>query len=174
MMSGSFDNEIELDPRIRIRAPAPDSPAACCTTTPGERELSTSAKVLTAALTTCEPSAFTRLSALGVEEQRVNVIVRPTAPRSAWAALGDGFRVEASILTWEGRNRLIVPGGAVFRQGAGWAVYVADGGRAHLRAIEIGRRNDSEVEVVRGLREGERVVIYPTDNVGDGVRVAPE
>lgn len=121
-----------------------------------------------------EPSAFTRLSALGVEEQRVNVIVRPTAPRSAWAALGDGFRVEASILTWEGRNRLIVPGGAVFRQGAGWAVYVADGGRAHLRAIEIGRRNDSEVEVVRGLREGERVVIYPTDNVGDGVRVAPE
>ena len=121
-----------------------------------------------------EPSAFTRLSALGVEEQRVNVIVRPAAPRSAWAVLGDGFRVEASILTWEGRNRLIVPGGAVFRQGSGWAVYVVDGGRARLRTIEIGRRNDSEVEVVRGLREGDRVVIYPTDNVGDGVRVAVE
>lgn len=119
-----------------------------------------------------EPSAFTRLSALGVEEQRVNVIVRPDAPSATWTALGDGFRVEASILTWEGRNRLIVPGGAVFRQGAGWATYVVDAGRARLRPIEIGRRNDSEVEVVRGLRAGEKVVLYPTDNVGDGVRVA--
>jgi HlyD family secretion protein len=119
-----------------------------------------------------EPSAFTRLSALGVEEQRVNVIVRLAAPHSAWAALGDGFRVEASILTWEGRNRRIVPGGAVFRQGTGWAVYVIDAGRTRLRPIEIGRRNDSEVEVVRGLVEGEKVVLYPTDNVGDGVRVA--
>lgn len=121
-----------------------------------------------------EPSAFTRLSALGVEEQRVNVIVRPDAPSATWAALGDGFRVEASILTWEGRNRLIVPGGAVFRQGAGWATYVVDAGRARLRMVEMGRRNDSEVEVVRGLREGEKVVLYPTDNVGDGVRVAAE
>ena len=119
-----------------------------------------------------EPSAFTRLSALGVEEQRVNVIVRLDAPHAAWAALGDGFRVEAGILTWEGRNRLLVPGGAVFRRGAGWAVYVVDAGRSRLRAIEIGRRNDSEVEVLRGLREGEKVVLYPTDNVGDGVRVA--
>lgn len=119
-----------------------------------------------------EPSAFTRLSALGVEEQRVNVVVHLDEPRSRWAALGDGFRIEASILAWEGRNRLLVPGGAVFRQGEGWAVYVVQDGRAQLRLIEIGRRNDSEVEVIRGLREGERVVLYPTDNVGKGVRVA--
>ena len=119
-----------------------------------------------------EPSAFTRLSALGVEEQRVNVVVHLDEPRARWARLGDGFRIEASILTWEGRNRLLVPGGAVFRQGERWAVYVAEAGRARIRSIEIGRRNDSEVEVVRGLREGDRVVLYPTDNVGEGVRVA--
>lgn len=119
-----------------------------------------------------EPSAFTRLSALGVEEQRVNVVIHLDTPRSRWAALGDGFRVEASILTWEGRDRLLVPGGAVFRQGERWAVYVVDAGRARLRTIEIGRRNDSEVEVVRGLPEGERVVLYPTDDVSEGVRVA--
>jgi HlyD family secretion protein len=119
-----------------------------------------------------EPSAFTRLSALGVEEQRVNVVIHLDEPRARWATLGDGFRIEASILTWERRNRLLVPGGAVFRQGDGWAVYVAEAGRARLRSIEIGRRNDAEVEVVRGLREGDRVVLYPTDNVLEGVRVA--
>jgi HlyD family secretion protein len=119
-----------------------------------------------------DPSAFTRLSALGVEEQRVNVVLHLDEPRSRWAALGDGFRVEASILTWEGRNRLLVPGGAVFRQGEQWAVYVVEAGRARLQTVVIGRRNDSEVEVVRGLREGAKVVLYPTDNVGEGVRVA--
>ncbi|HET7426089.1 MAG TPA: hypothetical protein VFJ50_03560, partial [Gemmatimonadales bacterium] len=92
-------------------------------------------------------------------------------PRAHWASLGDGFRVEASILTWEGAGRLLVPSGAVFRQGEAWAVYVAVDGRAHLRTIEIGRRNDAAVEVLRGIREGDRVVLYPTDNVGEGVRV---
>jgi HlyD family secretion protein len=119
-----------------------------------------------------EPSAFTRLSALGVEEQRVNVVVLLDEPRARWATLGDGFRIEASVLTGEVRNGLLLRGGAVFRQGVGWGVYVVEAGRARLRMIEVGRRNDSEVEVVRGLREGDRVVLYPTDNVGEGVRVA--
>ena len=117
-----------------------------------------------------EPSAFTRLSALGVEEQRVNVIIDLDPPRSRWAALGDGYRVEASIAVWQGDGRLLVPAGAVFRHGDGWATYVVDGGRAHLRRLQLGRRNNAAVEVLGGLRKGERVVLYPTDNVSDGVR----
>ena len=126
---------------------------------------------LTGHVTRVEPSAFTRISALGVEEQRVNVVIALDRP-GAGAVLGDGYRVEASIVVWEGRDRLLVPGGAVFRQGDGWAAYVDDGGRARLRVIRPGRRNGSEVEVLDGLRPGERVVLYPTDNVADGVRVA--
>ncbi|HEU4955600.1 MAG TPA: HlyD family efflux transporter periplasmic adaptor subunit [Gemmatimonadales bacterium] len=118
-----------------------------------------------------EPSAFTRISALGVEEQRVNVVIALDGP-GAGAVLGDGYRVEASIVVWEGRNRLLVPGGAVFRQGDGWATYVNDRGRARLRVIRPGRRSASEVEVLDGLKPGEQVVLYPTDNVADGVRVA--
>jgi HlyD family secretion protein len=117
-----------------------------------------------------EPSAFTRLSALGVEEQRVNVIIALDPPRSRWAALGDGYRVEASILVWQGNNRLMVPGGAVFRQEEGWATYVVENGRAKLRLLDLGRRNNASVEVLGGLSVGERVVVYPTDNVTDGVR----
>jgi HlyD family secretion protein len=117
-----------------------------------------------------EPSAFTRVSALGVEEQRVNVVIDLDRP-DAGALLGDGYRVEASILVWQGRDRVLAPGGAVFRQGDGWAVYLSDGGRARLRIIRPGRRNASRVEVLEGVRPGDRVVLYPTDNVADGVRV---
>jgi HlyD family secretion protein len=117
-----------------------------------------------------EPSAFTRLSALGVEEQRVNVVIDPDAPRERWGRLGDGYRVEASIVVWVGRDRLLAPGGAVFRQGEGWATYVVKDGRTRLRSIELGRRNASQIEVLKGLRAGERVVLYPTDKVRDGAR----
>lgn len=118
-----------------------------------------------------EPSAFTRLSALGVEEQRVNVLVDLDPPRSRWSGLGDGYRVEASIVVWEGRDRLLIPSGAVFRQGSGWAAYTADQGRARLRSVELGRGNGIQVEVTRGLEPGERAILYPTDNVKNGVRV---
>jgi HlyD family secretion protein len=117
-----------------------------------------------------EPSAFTQLSALGVEEQRVNVVIDLDPPRQRWARLGDGYRVEVSIVVWEGRDRLIIPGGAVFRQDDGWAAYVLEGGRARLRPIELGRRNSSETEVLSGLSSGVSVVLYPTDQVRDGVR----
>jgi HlyD family secretion protein len=119
-----------------------------------------------------EPSAFTRLSALGVEEQRVNVIIGLDGPPAAYAALGDGYRVEVGIVVWEQAGRLLVPVGAVHRQGDGWAAYVVEAGRARLRSVRIGQRNGTDAEVLEGLREGERVVLYPTDNVEDGARVA--
>lgn len=117
-----------------------------------------------------EPAAFTRLSALGVEEQRVNVVIDLDIPPDRAASLGDGYRVEASIVVWVGRDRLLVPGGTVFRQGEGWATYVVQDGRTRLQTVEPGRRNAAEVEVLAGLRAGERVVIYPTDAVRDGAR----
>lgn len=117
-----------------------------------------------------EPSAFTRLSALGVEEQRVNVVIDFDAPPELRPSLGDGYRVEASIVVWTGHDRVLVPGGAVFRHGDTWATYVVTGGRTHLRTVELGRRSAAMVEVVRGIHPGEQVVLYPTDNVRDGAR----
>jgi HlyD family secretion protein len=118
-----------------------------------------------------EPSAFTRLSALGVEEQRVNVVIDLDRRKEAGAALGDGYRVEASIVVWEGRDRLLIPAGAVFRHGDGWATYVAKDSRAQLRLLQVGRRNGAQTEVLSGVEPGERVVLYPTDNVADGTRI---
>lgn len=115
-----------------------------------------------------EPSAFTRVSPLGVEEQRVNVIAdfEPSPP-----PLGDGFRVDVSIVVGEATGVTRVPLSAVFRSGTGWAVWVVDGGRARLRGIEIARRGQGMGEVVRGLTPGERVIPYPSDAVREGVRV---
>jgi HlyD family secretion protein len=128
------------------------------------------ASALTGHVRQVEPSAFTRLSALGVEEQRVNIVIDLDAPHERWASLGDGYRVEASIVVWVGHDRLLVPVGAVFRQGEGWATYVVKDGRTRLRTVELGRRSAAEIEVVGGLRAGDRVVLYPTDNVRDGAR----
>jgi HlyD family secretion protein len=118
-----------------------------------------------------EPSAFTKISALGVEEQRVYVIADFTGPPAARRAVGDGFRVEARIVVAEGENILKVPTGALFREGGDWAVFVAQGGRAVLQKIQIDRRNDLEAEVLSGLDEGATVIIHPSDRVSDGVRV---
>jgi HlyD family secretion protein len=118
-----------------------------------------------------EPSAFTRISALGVEEQRVNVIIDLDDDPARWATVGDGYRVEARIVVWKADEVLQVPAGAVFRHDGEWAVYAVEGGRARLRPVGIGRRNASRAEVTEGLREGERVVVYPGDNVDDGIRV---
>lgn len=117
-----------------------------------------------------EPSAFTRISALGVEEQRVNVIVRIAEPPPS---LGDGFRVEARIITWHGDNVLVVPTSAVFRDQGQWAVYAIEDGRARLRHVELGHRGRLAIEVVRGLAEGQQVVLHPTDRIRDGVKVKP-
>jgi HlyD family secretion protein len=118
-----------------------------------------------------EPSGFTKVSALGVEEQRVNVIVDFTDPVEAWQALGDGFRVEVRVVLWEAGNVLKAPVGSLFRQGEAWAVYVERDGRAERRTVTMVHRNDREAEVTEGLREGERVVMHPSDALTPGSRV---
>jgi HlyD family secretion protein len=121
-----------------------------------------------------EPSAFTRVSALGVEEQRVNVIVHLEGAPLGRHALGDGFRVETRIVVWEAGDVLQVPAGAVFRQGDGWAVYLAQNGRAVLRTVRLGRRSDAAAQVLGGLEVGDAVILYPGDNVRDGQRIDAE
>lgn len=119
-----------------------------------------------------EPSAFTRLSALGVEEQRVNVLVDVISERSKWSALNDGYRVEAAIIVWEALNVTKVPASAVFRRGDSWALFRIDGGIAHLIPVHIGHRTTREVEVLDGkLTPGARVILHPSDRVGDGTKV---
>ena len=117
---------------------------------------------------TIEPSAFTRVSALGVDEQRVNVLIDlPQRPES----LGDGFRVEARMTVWEAPKVITAPSSSVFQRGESWRVFVIDGGRAHLRPVQIGHRTDASVEIVSGLTPGTKVVLFPSDKIGDGVRV---
>ena len=118
-----------------------------------------------------EPSAFTRLSALGVEEQRVNVVLDPKGPPQAWANLGDGYRVKAEIVTHEKADALQVPASAVFRRDSGWAVFRVDGPLARLVPVQIGLRTQRRVEVTEGLEPGARVVLHPSDRIADGVKV---
>jgi HlyD family secretion protein len=118
-----------------------------------------------------EPSAFTKLSALGVEEQRVNVIIDLDDARELWSTLGDGYRVEARVSVWEGEDVLRLPASAVFRSEEAWATFVVEEGTAVLREVEIGETNGLETEVLSGLEEGEQVIAYPSDSVRDGVSV---
>lgn len=120
-----------------------------------------------------EPFGFTKISALGIEEQRVNVIVDLTSPHEEWKRLGHGYQVEARIVLWENDDVLKLPLTALFRDGEGeWAVFVANGGRAQRRPVKIGRRTGFEAQIVDGLHEGERVVVHPSDRVADGVLIA--
>jgi HlyD family secretion protein len=118
-----------------------------------------------------EPAGFTKISALGVEEQRVNVILDFVESSTAWAALGDAYRVEVRIVLWEAANVLKVPTSALFRDGSRWAVYQFDGGRARRTIVELGHQTGEEAEVTSGLAEGARVILHPGDTLGDGARV---
>ncbi len=121
-----------------------------------------------------EPFGFTKISALGVEEQRVNVIVDFEDIREAWEALGDGYRVEIAVVVWDHDDVLKIPNSCLFRQGEDWAVYsVQESGVAALRIVSVGRRNERETQVVDGLAEGERVIMYPGDQLEDGAQVIP-
>ena len=120
-----------------------------------------------------EPAGFTKVSALGVEEQRTRVIAAITAPRSQWQTLGDGFRVQARFLVWQGRDVLVVPEGAVFRRPEGWAVFRLEQGRAQLTAVEVGRRNGLEARILSGLEPGETVIVFPPPELQEGDRVDP-
>lgn len=120
-----------------------------------------------------EPAGFTKISALGVEEQRVNVIIDFEDPRAAWEALGDAYRVEVAVVVWESENVLKIPTSSLFRRGEEWGVFVVQKGRAVRRLIEIGRQNGVEAEVLAGLSEGEQVIDHPSDAITDGVAVVP-
>jgi HlyD family secretion protein len=120
-----------------------------------------------------EPAAFTKVSALGVEEQRVNVVADLITPPEDRRTVGDNFRVEAKIIVWEATDALKVPAGAVFRQGEQWATFVVVDGRAQLRPLRLGRSSTTESQVLQGLKTGDEVILYPGSRVHDGERVRP-
>lgn len=119
-----------------------------------------------------EPSGFLKVSALGIEEQRVRVIIDFTGPPRLWAAIGHDFRVVVQVVIWKGDNVLTVPLGALFRINEKWAVYREKGGRARAAEIVIGHRNDRGAEILSGLAPGDSVILHPSDRVRDGSRVA--
>lgn len=134
-------------------------------------ELGAGIAPLAASVRRIEPAAFTKISALGVEEQRVNVVLDFAEPLDRVQTVGDGFRVEAHILVFRAEEALKVPVGALFRDGGGWAVFVVEGGRAVKRAVTVSRRNGAEAMTEAGLKPGDRVVVYPSDTLTDGARV---
>lgn len=118
-----------------------------------------------------EPGGFLKISALGVEEQRVNIIIDFEDPRAAWAALGDGYRVEVRVVTWQGKDVVKVPGSALFRQGEGWAVFRAKDRRAEQKSVEVGHRGELEAEIRSGLDPGDKVVVHPPEDLRPGAKV---
>jgi HlyD family secretion protein len=118
-----------------------------------------------------EPSGFMKVSALGVEEQRVNVVVDvPELP--ADARLGDGYRVEIRVVTWQADDVLKVPVGALFRRGDEWAVFVVEDGVARRRMVQVGQRNDTEAQILGGLTVDQAIVLHPPDTLEEGTGVA--
>ena len=128
-------------------------------------------EVLNGRVERVEPYGFTKVSALGIEEQRVNVIIDFADPPERWQRLGHGYRVEARIVLWEGEAVLKVPLNALFREGETWAVFIETEGRAEKRVVEPGRQNGLESEILGGLDAGQRIVLHPSDRVVAGVRL---
>lgn len=118
-----------------------------------------------------EPAGFTHISALGVEEQRVWVIVDFESDREEWKDLGDGYRVEARFILWEGEDVLQIPASALFREEEAWAVYVIEEGEAVRRTVTPGRRSGLFTEIQAGLEPGERVILHPGQDIQPGRRV---
>jgi HlyD family secretion protein len=141
--------------------------------TPVELEQWGGGEPLRAKVRLVEPAAFTKVSALGVEEQRVYVVADLLTPLEQRRNVGDNFRVEARIIVWEARDVLKVPAGALFRKGEQWAAFVVAEGRARLRTVNAGRSSGTETQVLDGLKKGEEVILYPGSRVHDGQRVIP-
>jgi HlyD family secretion protein len=120
-----------------------------------------------------EPQGFTKISALGVEEQRALVMLQFTGPPSSWAGLGPGYRVWGRVFLRETPSALIAPAGALVRDAGGWAVFRIEAGRARLRPVKVGALTDQDAEILSGLSAGERLVMFPSDRVRDGVAVQP-
>jgi HlyD family secretion protein len=127
---------------------------------------------LTGEVIRVDPFGITQFSALGVEEQRVNATVAFTSSSADYAGLGHGFRVETKIIVWEAEDTLIVPASALFRSRDAWAVFIVEDGAARLRTIEIGPNNGIEAQVTTGLSEGDRVILYPSSGLSEGMNVA--
>ena len=130
-------------------------------------------EALEAVVKRVEPTGFTKISALGVEEQRVLVICAISSDYSLWSGLGDGYRVEAQFVLWEQPDTLQVPVSALFRSGDDWSVFRVENGRAVITPLTLGQNSGLAAEVLSGLESGDRVVIYPADTIGDGVSVSP-
>lgn len=122
---------------------------------------------------TVEPVGFTKVSALGVEEQRVLVISDFTSDMQQWQSLGDGYRVEAHFILWEADDVLQIPASALFRYNDGWAVFVMEGDKAMRRSVDVGQRNGLMAQITGGLEAGENVITHPDDTIDDGVLVKP-
>ncbi len=122
-------------------------------------------------VTRVEPTGFRKVSALGIEEQRVNVRLRIIEPFAKRLRLGHNYRVYVKIIVWSGNKVLSVPLSAMFRKAAEWAVFVNDGGVARLRKVQPGRRNSEHVQILKGLEAGEEVILHPSDRVRDGRRI---
>lgn len=118
-----------------------------------------------------EPWGFTKFSALGVEEQRVNVIIKFTEPLTGQDNLGHGYRLETQIIVWEDENVLAVPSSAIFREKGGWAVFTAENGRAHLRIVKVGRTNGTHAQILSGINAGEKIILYPGPSIIDGTHI---
>ncbi len=127
---------------------------------------------LTGEVARVDPFGVTQFSALGVEEQRVNTVIAFTSPSTDYAGLGHGFRVETRIVVWQAEDTLIVPASALFRNRDAWAVFVVVDGTAQLRTIQIGPNNGIEAQVTDGLTQDDRVILYPSSGLTDGMNVA--
>lgn len=119
-----------------------------------------------------DPFGFTKVSALGIEEQRVNVVLDIVSPRDQWEALGHGYQVDVRVILWQDSDALNVPLTALFRNGQDWAIFVEEGGIARRRSVQVGNATSSSAQILSGLTEGERIVVYPGEGIADGVRIA--
>ena len=158
------DLEVEIDVLSRDAVKIPVGAKVLLEHWGGDRVLQGSVRLV-------EPSAFTKISTLGVEEQRVNVIVDLLDPPENRPALGDGFRVEARIVVQQASDVLQVPTSALFRLGDDWAVFAAEDGTARQRIVQLGLVNGLAAEVIEGLAAGDTVIMHPGDDVVDGVAV---
>lgn len=128
-------------------------------------------RVLQGKVRRIEPAGFTKISALGIEEQRVNVLIDFVGARDQWRKLGHGFRVQLRIVVWQKEDALRVPIGSLFREGGEWAVFTVTGDVVSLRKLRIGQRNADYAEVLDGIVDGDVVVRHPSDRIADGIEV---
>ncbi len=128
-------------------------------------------RALTGQVKRIDPVGITRVSALGIEEQRVNVVIDLTSPSGEWQRLGHGYQVDVAVILWQQEEVLQVPLTALFRQGESWAIYRVENGIARSQTLELGHRSSRSAEVLSGLQPGDPFVVYPSDKISDGVRV---